>query len=89
MLQPKVIDLGLIALGWSALIGFAIGGLYLVAFVNPERNRATRAVTAMLTHLRPQWWPVQPRGQMLVIAVVTLALAVCALGLFITFLLRS
>ena len=88
MLQPKVIDLGLIALGWAALIGFALGGLYLVAFLNPERNRATRAVAAILTHLRPQWWPVQPRGQMLVIAAATLALAVCALALFVTFLLR-
>ena len=71
------------ALGWAVLVGLALGTLCLTAFLQPNRNRATRWLVGWIDQWTPSWFPIKIGPQLLIGSVVFLFLALAALGAFI------
>ena len=71
------------ALGWGVIVGLALGALCLTAYLQPNRNKATRWLVGWIDQWTPGWFPFKARPQLLIGSVVFLLLALVALGSFI------
>lgn len=54
---------------WMMIVGFSVGALYLMAYMKPERNAATRFITSYLSRRWGGLRLLSPRQSMLIIAI--------------------
>jgi hypothetical protein len=71
---------------WGYLCGsvfaLGVGSLYLLAYLQPNRNRLTRAVSWMMSREYVRGWRIDTRQGILIAAVISLGLGVVGIVLF-------
>lgn len=79
MLQVRKSEIDALFALWTAAVSFAVGVCYLIAFLDPERNRMTKWINRYLQH---KWLLVRGRSAALIISIGGFLIAAMCVGAF-------